>query len=75
MPINASIADEDYGVLANQLLSDMRYEGKLVVACWHHGKIPSLLNAQRRARIRMSGIRLISTLFCNLTTVKRYSLT
>ncbi|HLL28477.1 MAG TPA: hypothetical protein VKT73_12615 [Xanthobacteraceae bacterium] len=42
--IDSTFADQDYGALASQLLSDPRYaaEGILVVVCWHHGNIPSM---------------------------------
>jgi broad specificity phosphatase PhoE len=41
--IDATIADNDYGVLAKELLKKDRYAGKLVVVCWHHGNIPPLM--------------------------------
>ena len=42
-------ADQDYGALASQLLSDPRYgnAGALIVVCWHHGNIPSMAHALR----------------------------
>jgi hypothetical protein len=45
VPIDATIADQEYGVLASVLFSDAEYTGKLVVLCWHHGNIPSLMQA------------------------------
>jgi phosphohistidine phosphatase SixA len=45
VPIDATIADQDYGVLASDLLSDAHYAAKRVVVCWHHGNIPSLMRA------------------------------
>jgi phosphohistidine phosphatase SixA len=45
IPINATIADQDYGVLASDLLSIASYAAKRVLICWHHGNIPSLLHA------------------------------
>jgi phosphohistidine phosphatase SixA len=42
-PIDATFADQDYGALASTLLSSPEYADKLVVVCWHHGNIPSLL--------------------------------
>jgi hypothetical protein len=42
-PIDATIADQDYGALASDLLSGGDYAGKQGVVCWHHGNIPSLL--------------------------------
>jgi len=41
--IDATIADNDYGALAKQLLTKTKYADKLVLVCWHHGNIPSLL--------------------------------
>jgi phosphohistidine phosphatase SixA len=45
VPIDSTIADQDYGFLASELLSDTDYAGKGVVVCWHHGNIPSLMHA------------------------------
>jgi broad specificity phosphatase PhoE len=45
VPIDATIADQDYGFLATQLLSSPAYAGKQGVVCWHHGNIPNLLHA------------------------------
>ena|ERR1700730_13361984 len=44
-PIDATIADQDYGVIASDLLSMADYSDKRVVVCWHHGNIPSMLHA------------------------------
>jgi hypothetical protein len=44
-PIDATIADQDYGVIASDLLSMPDYADKQVVVCWHHGNIPSMLHA------------------------------
>ena len=41
--IDAVIADNDYGVLAQRLLTKKQYAGKSIVVCWHHGNIPSLM--------------------------------
>jgi phosphohistidine phosphatase SixA len=41
--IDAKIADNDYGVLAQELLTKKRYAGKSIVVCWHHGNIPSVM--------------------------------
>lgn len=45
--IDASYADQDYGALASQLLSQPRFNelGNLIAICWHHGNIPSLIHA------------------------------
>jgi phosphohistidine phosphatase SixA len=45
VPIDATIADHDYEVLAHDLLTNPRYVGAGVVICWHHGNIPSLMHA------------------------------
>jgi hypothetical protein len=45
VPIDAIIADQDYAVLAQDLLSDASFAGKRTVVCWHHGNIPSLMHA------------------------------
>jgi phosphohistidine phosphatase SixA len=45
VPIDATIADQDYGFLASELLKDTDYAGKTGVVCWHHGNIPSLMHA------------------------------
>jgi broad specificity phosphatase PhoE len=44
-PINKDIADQDYPVLAHHLLTHQKYDGSLVVACWHHGHLPDLAEA------------------------------
>lgn len=43
--IDESIADKHYEDLANKLLTEPRYLGKLTVVCWHHEKIPALARA------------------------------
>jgi hypothetical protein len=43
VPIDATIADNDYGALAKTILKKARYDGSLTVVCWHHGQIPSML--------------------------------
>jgi hypothetical protein len=43
--IDATIADNDYGVLAKDLLSKPKFAGRRIVVCWHHGNIPSLMRA------------------------------
>lgn len=45
LPIDATIADQDYPFLAHDLLSDADFAGKRIVVCWHHGNIPSLMHA------------------------------
>ena len=41
--IDATISDNDYGVLAKELVKKDKYAGKLVVVCWHHGNIPPMM--------------------------------
>jgi hypothetical protein len=43
--INSDLADQEYGVLARDLLTDATYAGKHVLVCWHHGNIPPMLRA------------------------------
>ncbi len=45
VPIDQTYADQDYGALALTILQSEKYQNKLVLICWHHGNIPSLLNA------------------------------
>jgi len=45
IPIDATIADQDYAMLAHDLLSDASLRGKRIVVCWHHGNIPSMMHA------------------------------
>ena len=45
LTIDAKHADDDYPQLADELLSNAKYAGKLVLICWHHGKIPKLTAA------------------------------
>jgi broad specificity phosphatase PhoE len=40
--IDSTIADQDCPVLAQELLTDPKYDGKLVLICWHHGYLPEL---------------------------------
>jgi hypothetical protein len=42
LKINSDYADDEYDKLASKLASDDKYAGKLVLICWHHGKIPQL---------------------------------
>lgn len=42
LPIDDSIANDDYVALARTLLSG-KYAGKVVLIAWHHGTIPSLV--------------------------------
>ena len=45
LPIDNRFKDDDYVTLAHDLLTDERYSGKVVLVCWHHGKMPKLARA------------------------------
>jgi broad specificity phosphatase PhoE len=45
VPIDATIADQDYEFLASDLLSNDHYAAKRVLVCWHHGNISALAEA------------------------------
>jgi hypothetical protein len=45
LTINDSYADDDYPALATEVLTNPQYADKLVLICWHHGKIPDLTSA------------------------------
>jgi hypothetical protein len=45
--IDSTFADQDYGALAEDVLSQPQFTGKLILVCWHHGNIPSLMRALR----------------------------
>ena len=45
--IDSTFADQDYGALAQAVLSQPQFTGKLILVCWHHGNIPSLMRALR----------------------------
>ena len=40
--INSKHADDDFQKVADDIKSNAKYAGKLVLICWHHGKIPKL---------------------------------
>jgi hypothetical protein len=40
--INSRFKDDEENQLAKELLTSPRYAGKIVLICWHHGKIPEL---------------------------------
>jgi len=37
--------EDDYATVATHILTHSKYEGKVVLICWHHGKIPDLTKA------------------------------
>lgn len=43
--INDKHADDDYQKVADDILGHPKYAGKLILICWHHGKIPKLTSA------------------------------
>jgi len=45
VPVDASFRDKDYKQLAETLLSDPRFQGKLIVVVWHHADIPELAHS------------------------------
>lgn len=45
LTINSSYADNDYEMLAHDILTQPQYAGANVAICWHHGKIPPLAAA------------------------------
>jgi phosphohistidine phosphatase SixA len=45
IPIDNRYRDDDYAALASSLLTDERYAGKVVLVCWHHGKMDNLAKA------------------------------
>jgi hypothetical protein len=47
LPINHQFADNDAAIkkMTDAILHDVTYAGKIVLICWHHGKIPDVANA------------------------------
>lgn len=45
LTIDDKHADDDYRAVATDVLTHPKYAGKLVLICWHHGKIPELATA------------------------------
>jgi phosphohistidine phosphatase SixA len=43
--IDMRFADDEYDKLAELICHDPQYAGKIVVVCWHHGRIPHLTHA------------------------------
>jgi phosphohistidine phosphatase SixA len=43
--ISSRHADKDYGKVAAEILGNVKYAGKLVLICWHHGRIQDLASA------------------------------
>jgi hypothetical protein len=49
--IDDSFADDDYKALAAEILTNQKYQGELVLVCWHHEKIPKLALALGAPRV------------------------
>jgi hypothetical protein len=47
LPINDRFADKDSDIkkMVNAILSEFAFAGKIVLICWHHGKIPDVAKA------------------------------
>jgi len=45
LAIDSKHADIDFQKLADDILGNTKYAGKLILICWHHGKIPELTYA------------------------------
>lgn len=44
-PIEATYKDEEYAQVAHEVLTNPKFDGKVVLIAWHHGKIPELTKA------------------------------
>lgn len=47
LPINDGYADKDAAIkeMIDAILSNLSFAGKIVLICWHHGKIPDIAKA------------------------------
>lgn len=45
LKINDKHADDDYGVVAEHILENSKYDNSDILICWHHGKILQLAEA------------------------------
>jgi len=47
LPINDRFADNDAAIkkMTDAILHDVGFAGKIVLICWHHGKIPAVAKA------------------------------
>ena len=45
MALDSKVADADYVLLAQDILTNPQYKGKMLIICWHHGTIPALAKA------------------------------
>jgi hypothetical protein len=44
LPINNDFSDDEIGPISKEILSG-KYAGKIVLICWHHGRMPDLAHA------------------------------
>jgi hypothetical protein len=51
LEINNKHKDGDYAKVAEDLLTNSKYEGQNVLICWHHGQIPDLAAALKAQNI------------------------
>ena len=42
LKIHDKFEDNEFGELANELLTNPKYANKVVLVCWHHGNLPDL---------------------------------
>lgn len=45
VPINANHPNGDFANVAQDILTNSKYTGKIVLVCWHHSTIPNLATA------------------------------
>lgn len=45
LPLDDSHSDDDYGKVADDILTHSKYAGAIVLGCWHHGNIQPLAEA------------------------------
>ena len=45
LEVSAGYANDDYRKLAEELFTNPKYDGKVVLVCWHHGHLPDLAAA------------------------------
>jgi phosphohistidine phosphatase SixA len=43
--IDNRFRQDDFAILARNLMTDARFAGKVVLVCWHHGSLPNLARA------------------------------
>src|SRR5262245_23022885 len=45
LEVNHKHTEDEYATVASDILTHPKYVGKVVLVCWHHGKIPALASA------------------------------